>query len=176
LNSPKPPFKLDSIFSHATISCLSKEKGGESSNIAHIDLQNMFDAQGNAIAPRFTYEPGLYFFDFTLQNSAHVFYVTEITEQISSSLEMADYIQTSIRPVPIIGRYFIIDINSPIDTNILFELYDSNGNFLHAENLNVRSGTSSFNIYPRNPMPTGLLINVFKFSDNSISTINTRKI
>jgi|BioPla2DNA2_1021312.scaffolds.fasta_scaffold31897_2 hypothetical protein len=48
--------------------------------------------------------------------------------------------------------------------------------FLHAENLNVRSGTSSFNIYPRNPMPTGLLINVFKFSDNSISTINTRKI
>ena len=175
LKSPKPLFERDTALLRMDITCLSPTNSGSHGTSISINTSEFIDESGNIIAPTFTLEPGLYSFATTTNDKAYMYFVTEITRQITSSLEISDLVEATIRPVPIIDNYFYVDIYSPFTTEAVYELYDFSGKLIHSEPISIRDGNNSWAITPSNPIPNGFLVNRIKFSDSSVITIHTQK-
>lgn len=73
---------------------------------------------------------------------------------------------------------FKINIETPINVSIDYELWDNNGNKLWSQKFEVSKTTDGPVTIPINPdiaIPSGALINKFIYSDGSVKTMNTIK-
>ena len=80
--------------------------------------------------------------------------------------------------MPIEENSFNLEINSNVTDDILYEIYDNNGERYHKQGIYHdanENNTHSYYIEPRAELPEGNLINKFTFSDGSTYSFQTYK-
>lgn len=160
-----------------TVTINNTGQTGSNNNFSpiEINLTEIFDENGKITVPDFKLEPGLYTFGYVFDDYSYTYYVTEITKTVSSGIDYADFVAATIRPVPIKEDYFYVDLYSSIKANAIFELYDFNGKLLYSEKITIPENSSSLVVKPKYGIPTGTLVNIIRFEDNSTITINSTK-
>ncbi|MFO7879781.1 MAG: hypothetical protein R6V52_07075 [Bacteroidales bacterium] len=151
----------------------------ESSQIISLDEDDIVDDNGNIIAPDFVLDDGLYSIGFNFEDRSHSYSIMELEEKINNTLDLADFFEISVFPVPIEDEYFFADINGSMSDVITYNLYDDQGKLFYSEKIKfyTDSGDKSFRVKidPDRDIPEGILVNEFVFSDGSSISIQSLK-
>ncbi|MEA1874986.1 MAG: hypothetical protein U9N51_11265 [Bacteroidota bacterium] len=153
--------------------------GGE--NICRLYADSITDVNGNIITPSFSMTKGLYSISFVHPDASHNYSIIEVNNKVTNNLDVADFFEITIYPVPLFNDYFFINLQSELSDEIEYTLFDDNGRFLHNEQIIFTPQASrnlgyTFKIKPdRTPLLLGVLINKFVFSDGSSQSIQILK-
>lgn len=153
--------------------------GGE--NICRLYADSITDVNGNILTPSFSMTKGLYSISFVHPDASHNYSIIEVNNKVTNNLDVADFFEITIYPVPLFNDYFFINLQSELSEEIEYTLFDDNGRFLHSEQIIFTPQASrnlgyTFKIMTeRTPLPLGVLINKFVFSDGSSQSIQILK-
>ena len=151
---------------------------GEATQVIRLDESDIIDENGNIIAPDFILDDGLYSIGFNFEDRSHSYSIMELEKKMNNSLDLADFFEISIFPVPIKDECFFADINGSMNDIITYNLYNDQGKLIHSEKIkfyNTGDKTFRVKIDPDLDISEGILINEFVFSDNSTISIQSIK-
>jgi hypothetical protein len=138
--------------------------------------QQLLASASNPRTLSFTMNPGLYLTTLILNDGTTLSFHFATKSKISNTLEMKDFVSINLFPNPIQGDQYYLNVTSEISTTIQYEVINLQGNRLHSDRLQVRanSQTNPLIVFPV-PIPSGMLIHRFVFSDGSSKTILSTK-
>lgn len=132
------------------------------------------DASGEPISMSLNLEPGLYKIIAKTPNKGLRYTIAEVDNRINLSLLHKDYFSAVIFPNPIINNNYNIQMQASARLNVLYELFDSQGNLLWKQSFNLKDGhDESHQIDPGLQIPSGMLLHKFSFEDGSSETYTT---
>jgi hypothetical protein len=136
----------------------------------------LFDQEGNFIADPIALSRGFYSVGFQFADHSYKTVFFERTTRISSNLTQADFLNVNIYEVPVEDDDFHLQLEATATLKFTYSLYDAQANLLFEEGY-VMEKDSNINelIEVGNGIPSGVLINKFRFSDGSEKTIQTIK-
>ncbi len=146
-----------------------------------ISSTDLIDENNNITAPQFNLEKGIYSISYEFEDNSFAYSILDIKDRTHCSMEIKDFFDISIYPVPINNESFNINISSEITEEIEYNLYDKDGNLLYSQTISFNPKSHdrdnyTFNVSPLIHLPEGVLVNQFIFSDNSVKTIETIKL
>ena len=125
-----------------------------------------FDENGVFTAPEFTIEKGLNKLLVILKDGTEKYIVYDATETTESDYQLSDFLDVVIYPVPIQGDDFKMNIQCGATLDFSYELFDFQGYLLHSTKYSVKQGhNEDHKVRSDKPVPRGLLLNKFTFSD-----------
>jgi len=138
--------------------------------------ETFFNETGEYIGEPITLGKGLYTMTIQFSDNSYKVYYFESKEETTSNLTKADFLDVNIYAVPIVGNSFNMTLNATAKSDFLYELYDDNGNRLFSQNYRMeKDRTFTDLISVPAGIPSGILINKFKFTDGSEILIQTLK-
>ncbi len=137
---------------------------------------SFFNENGEYIGAPITLGKGLYTMTIQFADNTYKVYYFESKDKTTSTLTDADFLNVNIFAVPVVGNSFNMTLNSTAKSDFIYELFDDNGNRLYSQNYRMEKDHAFTDLIsvPQG-IPTGILINKFKFTDGSEITIQTIK-
>lgn len=148
------------------------ERGWENTLIFnHADI---YDTDGQWQLPNFVLNPGLYSILFDLPNKPFIQYYREVETPMTNSMNLANLIDASVFPVPIVENEFSLLLNASSKLKFEYRILNSTGDQIHSETMSLNQGFSgSVKIHTENPLNKGLNIHQFIFPDGSIKSLTS---
>ena len=135
-----------------------------------------FNEQGAYIGDPIVLGKGLYTMTIQFSDNSFKVYYFESKEKTTSNLTKADFLDVNIFAVPVVGNSFNMTLTATAKSDFIYELYDDNGNRLYSQNYRMeKNRTFTDLISVPSGIPSGILINKFKFTDGSEISIQTIK-
>ncbi|WP_341905147.1 hypothetical protein [Fluviicola taffensis] len=126
-----------------------------------------------------TLKPGIYKLGMVLNNGDYFPLMFEVKETLPIVSELKDLMDVNFFPVPIKGNQYSMEVETGFSGKVIYQLFDSQGNKLYEETLDLQktTGRDPYTIRVNVPtdIPTGLLFNKFICPDGSIFTETTIK-
>jgi hypothetical protein len=137
---------------------------------------DFFDENGVFKQPAFTINTGLNRMRVITENGNEKYVVFEAKETLESNFALSGFLDVTFYPVPIQGDEFKMNMVSVATLDFVFEMFDFNGNLLYSTKYSVKQGHDEVHLVrSEKPIPHGLVLNRFTFSDGSVKSITTTK-
>ena len=155
-----------------SISSVSSNNG----QLFNMTASDLIDENGDTLNLPVHLNPGLYTFGYQLNDGSYVHLIGEVMSDVNTTNYLSNYLSITIFPVPITENYFNINFNATKDMNFNYTLYDFKGNIIFSHDYKIANGKPvTVVIKPEKEIPTGILVNIFRFKDGSQQSILTVK-
>lgn len=153
-----------------SISSVSSYNG----QLFNMTASDLIDENGDTLNLPIRLNPGLYTFGYQLYDGTYVPLIGEVISDVNATNYLSNYLSVTIFPVPITQNYFNINFNATKDMSFNYQLFDFKGNIIYSRDYKIANGKpETVEIKPEKPIPTGILVNVFRFKDGSQQSILT---
>lgn len=141
-----------------------------------INTDDLFDANGTYNPVAIAMDASLYAITIKRSDGAIIPLVKEVVKPIVSTMTESDFLDVLIYPNPILNEEFDIHLEADAKLKFNYVLYDFDGNEIYRKTFVVQKDHDrSHTIKPKDPIPTGVLINSFEFEDGSVLNFQTIK-
>lgn len=172
-----PYVTFDFIYPFHSVSYIFVENVSNS-EIPNVKIKgdDLFDEVGDFTFPDFPLSKGLNIINVIFRGGGERRVVVEINEDIDGSLNLSNFLDVTIFPVPISENSFFMNLVASTSLNFRYELYDFDQNLIYKMDYKLKVGHDENHLIQPNFIPEGMLINKFIFEDGSSISITTLKI
>lgn len=151
-----------------------KEEGTGTTNVLHLEKEELNDNSGNWIAPTFALPAGLYWIGFDVEGAGYISFYREVKGSLTNTSNLATQLDVTVFPVPIEDDSFNLHLKANANLSCQYQLLSGTGAVLHTEPYKFAQGyEEDLHITSTNPIPEGIVLHKFTFNDGSIKTITT---
>jgi|GEM_PF-5268163 len=138
--------------------------------------EDIYDSNGNLNEVEVTLDKGIHSLRIVGTDGKMGVVFFEVKEGGTFTLPMSGFLDINIYPVPLVSNQFTVGLSSHANISVIYEIYDMQSNCYHREIFDMhKDEEDDFVINADTPLPSGILINRWTFSDGSVKTIQTVK-
>jgi hypothetical protein len=115
---------------------------------------------------QFSLPPGFYEFTFSLDGEIRTLYFG-VKNELQGSMAMADFLNSTVFPVPIVNGQYTISLDYPTEQTIEYTVHNLQGESFLREFLVITADKPVSKQYHVEDLPLGALIHRFAFPDGS---------
>jgi len=144
--------------------------------MTELEGEDMFNEFGVFTPPPMIIEEGLNRMLVILKGGKSRYVVFESDRTTQSDYSLSNFLDVNIYPVPLQGDEFKINLQASATLDFTYELFDFKGNLVHRTKYDIKQGHNEAHLVrTEKPIPRGLVLNRFSFSDGSSFSVTTTK-